>query len=150
MKKRIILLASAPSSRWRRFNTAITLGNEKKLVLSTTAFAGRSARSRPTAILWVVWVPGDSNPKSGGAIWVASYDGTTVSGALQRDRDNEHQGQPPPITTSPKGHVACVLGHRRRQCHLLRVRNPRPRPGGPIETVGVGYGGTSPAAPDGR
>lgn len=146
MKKRIILLSICAILALATLQYGQTLGNEKKLVHVDYGIRWTQCAFAPDGVLWVVWVPGDSNPKSGGAIWVASYDGTTVSEPFNVTGTTNIKANRPHITTSPKGHVLASWGIVADNATYLRVRNPRTKTWGPIETVGVGYGGDEPCA----
>jgi len=133
----VLLLSSIPFGQ--------TLGNTKLLHYSTDSIRWTQCAFGPDGILWVVWVPGDTNSGSGGPVRVMSYDGTTFTGPAVVSGSTLVLANRPHISVSPKGHVLVSWGIAATKSVYLRIRDPQ-NGWGTIETVATGKGGDEPCA----
>jgi len=122
------------------------MGNEKLLHHTTDGVRWTQCAFGPDGVLWIVYVQGDTNKRSGGPIWVFSYDGTTVTEPFNATGTYNVKGNRPNISVSNKGHVIVVWGVVADNATYMRIRNPKTKTWGAIETVCYNYGGDEPVA----
>ncbi|MDD8032770.1 MAG: PKD domain-containing protein [Acidobacteriota bacterium] len=123
----------------------LTLGHPKLISKTTDRVRWTQCAFGPDGVLWVVWVPGDTNRGSGGPVWVASYDGTVVRGPDNVTESTAVLANRPHISVSPKGSVIVSWGIDADKSIHLRIRDVQGS-WGAIETVSTGLGGDEPAA----
>ncbi|MCX6564810.1 MAG: PKD domain-containing protein [Candidatus Aminicenantes bacterium] len=133
----VLLLTSVPFGQ--------TLGNAKLLYHTTDSVRWTQCAFGPDGVLWVVWVPGDTNSASGGPVWVLSYDGTTISEPVDVTDTTGVLANRPHISTTSKGHVLVSWGVVATKSIYLRIYDPKTG-WGTIETVSTGKGGDEPCA----
>ncbi len=123
-----------------------SLGNTKLLYHASDNVRWTQCAFTPDGALWVVWVQGDTNKKSGGPIWVLSYDGTTVSAPFNVTGNDSIKANRPNITASPKGYILVTWGVIADSATYMRIRDPKTKTWGEIETVAYNVGGDEPLA----
>ncbi|MHB8053776.1 MAG: PKD domain-containing protein [Candidatus Aminicenantales bacterium] len=123
-----------------------TLGNNKRLYHTTDSVRWTQCAFTPDGVLWVVWVPGNTNSKSGGPIYVGSYDGTTVTAPFNVTESGSIKANRPNITVSPKGYVLVTWGVVADKATYLRILNPKTKTWDATETVAYNFGGDEPIA----
>lgn len=122
------------------------LGNAKLLHHTADGVRWTQCAFAPDGVLWIIWVKGDTNKKSGGPIWVMSYDGTTATEPYNVTESGSIKANRPNITVSPKGHVLATWGVVADKATYLRIRDPKTKTWGQIETIAYNYGGDEPLA----
>jgi len=128
------------------FPFAQTLGNNTLLYHSEDSVRWTQCAFGPDGTLWVVWVGGDTNEGSGGPIWVASYDGTTVSAPVNVTNSTTIVANRPSISVSADNSVIVTWGVFSTLTTSLRIRNPKTAAWDSIVTVSTGYGSDEPVA----
>jgi PKD repeat protein len=89
----------------------------------------------PDSSLWVVWVPGDANPNSGGPVYVANFDGTTTTTPYNVTNSDFIQANRPHIAVSTTGDVLVTWGTISNNSTFARVYDHATKTWGAIETV---------------
>ncbi|MHB8054690.1 MAG: PKD domain-containing protein [Candidatus Aminicenantales bacterium] len=128
------------------FSFAQTLGNNTLLYHSEDSVRWTQCAFSPDGTLWVVWVAGDTNEGSGGPIWLASYNGKTISTPVNVTDSTTVVGNRPNVTVSSKGHVVVTWGVFNTLSTYVRIRNPKTGAWGSIVEVSTGFGSDEPIA----
>jgi len=146
LKMKRILLSACAILVLTTLQFGQSLGNNKLLHHTTDSVRWTQCAFAPDGVLWVVWCPGTTNKTSGGPIYVVSYDGTTVSEPFNVSASNNIKATRPNITASPKGYVLVTWGVIADSATYMRIRNPKTKTWGDIETVAYNVGGDEPLA----
>ncbi|MHB8054337.1 MAG: PKD domain-containing protein [Candidatus Aminicenantales bacterium] len=121
------------------------MGNDKVVYHAPYTIRWTQCAFGNDGVLWVVWSPGDTNPKTGGGhIYVVKYDGTSVSEPFMVSANTTSRADRPHIASSSKGHILVTWGIRATTTVGMRVWNPKTKVWGDIETVAQGYGDFEP------
>ena len=81
--KRVLIVSACFFFLFATLQYGQTLQNEKLLYHAPEGVRWTQCAFGPDGVLWVIWAPGTTNDDSGGAVWVLSYDGITVSEPLR-------------------------------------------------------------------
>ncbi len=143
--KRVFFLSACAVFLLSSISFGLTLGHAKLLAQSPDRVRWTQCAFGPDGVLWVVWVPGDTNSGSGGPVWVVSYDGTTVAGPVNVTGTTSVLANRPHISVSSKGHILVSWGIVATKSIYLRICDPH-NGWGDIQTVSTGTGGDEPCA----
>jgi len=133
-----VLLLSSNSFGQILGNTTLMYHSEESIRWTQCAFG-------PDGVLWVVWVPGETNIGNGGSVQVMSFDGTTFDGPTVVSGSTFVLANRPNISVSPKGYVLVCWGVDSSKTVYLRIRHPEEGWGDMI-TVSTGNGADEPCA----
>jgi hypothetical protein len=146
MTKRVLFLSLCAVLLLTTLQYGQIMGNNKLLLHTTDGVRWTQCAFAPDGVLWVVWVPGNTNDKGGGPIYVVSYDGTTVSIPFNITDSMSIKANRPNVTVSPKGYVLVTWGVIADSATYMRIRNPKTKTWGATETVAYNVGGNEPIA----
>ena len=109
MKKRV-MVGLAAILLFATMPFAQDLGNGKLIAHANGSVRWTQCAFGPDSTLWVVWVPGTSNPNSGGPIYVAAFDGTNTTTPVNVTDSDYVQANRPHIAVSTTGDVLVTWG----------------------------------------
>jgi len=144
--RRVLVLGIGALLALAAFPFAQTLGNNTLLFHSEDAVRWTQCAFGPDGKLWVVWVPGDTNEGSGGPVWVASYDGETISEPVNVTGSISVIGNRPNISVSAKNEVVVTWGVFSTLSTFVRTLDPKTAAWGAITEVCTGYASDEPIA----
>jgi len=143
--KRVLIASACFFFLFATLQYGQTLQNEKLLYHAPEGVRWTQCAFGPDGVLWVIWAPGTTNDDSGGAVWVLSYDGITVSEPLRLTAAATRANRPH-ISASPRGYIIASWGIVDTDSTFLRIWDPHSKTWGETEVVCQGYGGNEPCA----
>ncbi|MCX6566535.1 MAG: PKD domain-containing protein [Candidatus Aminicenantes bacterium] len=144
--KRVLVLSACVVLLFTTLQYGQPLTHEKILYHSEAGVRWTQCVFGPDGVLWVIWVPGNTNAQSGGPIWVLSYDGNTVSMPANLTNISTIKANRPHISVSPKGQILASWGVVGTKSVYMRIRDHKTKTWGEIIPVAEGYGGDEPCA----